>query len=166
MATKHSSKDRIAAARRKSVAQRRVGIGAKCQCGEDRPQALIGGSGPILCAECKRRAQGRTIYDKHHVAGKSNHGLTIPIPANDHRAVLSEAQYEWPKETLKNPDRSPLLAAAACIRGFIDTIKYLLDKLLLWVAHFLEALNEFLVAQLGPRWWTRPEFTALLEGKL
>jgi hypothetical protein len=90
----------------------------------------------------------------HHVAGKSNHCLTIPIPVNDHRAILSEAQYEWPKATLENPDRSPLLAIAGCIRGLIDVIGYLLDELLAWVPQYLEKLDAFLVARLGSRWWS------------
>ena len=79
--------------------------------------------------------------------------MTIPIPVNDHRSVLSNVQYEWPQRTLKNPDRSPLLAAAACIRGLIDTIKYLLDELILWVATFLEKLDAALTEHFGPRWW-------------
>jgi len=76
---------------RKSIAARRVGIGSKCECGENRPLALIAGSKPMICAACKRRAQGRTTYDHHHPAGDANHRLTVPIPVNDHRAVLSEA---------------------------------------------------------------------------
>jgi hypothetical protein len=89
------------------------------------------------------------------VAGRANHGLTIPIPVNDHRSVLSNAQHEWPQRTLKNPDRSPLLAAAACIRGLIDTIKYLLDELILWIATFLEKLDAALTEYFGRRWWTQ-----------
>jgi len=155
--------DPIKAARRKSMSTRRVGIGARCACGEDRPQALIAGTDPIICAECKRRAEGRSIYDQHHPASKSNHDLKIPIPVNDHRAVLSEAQYEWPKATLENPDGSPLRAAAGCIRGIIDKIKYLLDELLGWIPHFLETLDEFLAARLGSHWWSDREFAERLK---
>ncbi|MGB6973820.1 MAG: hypothetical protein WBD67_03960 [Terracidiphilus sp.] len=97
------------------------------------------------------------MYDKHHPAGKANHLLTIPIPANDH-ADLSEAQRSWPKTTLENSDRSPLLAASACIRGLVDIIRKLMDQLLLWIAQFLELLDEFLRAQFGPKWWTKKEF--------
>lgn len=161
-----SDSDPIKAAARKSRAARRVGNGAKCRCGEDRPQALIPGTAPMICAECKRRMQGRAIYDRHHVAGKRNHDVTISVPANDHRAVLSEAQQDWPKETLKNPDQSPLRAAAACIRGFIDTITYLLENLLAWIPPFLETVDAFLVDLFGPHWWTDPGFAERLKKKV
>jgi len=79
------------------------------------------------------------------------------VPVNDHRAILSPAQYDWPKETLENPDGSPLLAAAAHIRGFIDTIYYFIDKLLAWIPEFLEALHALLTKRLGPKWWRKTE---------
>lgn len=126
---------------RRSIAARRVGIGSKCKCGENRPLALIAGTNPTICAECRRRGQGRTTYDRHHPAGDANHRLTVPIPVNDHRAVLSEAQYEWPKTTLENPDARLRLAIAASIRGFVDTTHYLLDELLLANAERLEAID-------------------------
>jgi hypothetical protein len=124
---------------------------------------LIPGTGPPICSECKRLADGRTPHDQHHPAGKSNHDLTIPIPVNDHRAVLSEAQYEWPSKTLRNPDRSPLLSAAACIRGIVDTITYLLEKLLAWIPPFLEMLDQFLVEQFGSRWWSDSDFAERMK---
>ncbi len=91
--------------------------------------------------------------DDHHPFGRSNSPITIPVPVNDHRAELSTAQADWPKETLQNPDGSPLLAAAACIRGFGDWVVYLIKKGLLCVAELLEALNKFLVEQRGRKWW-------------
>ncbi len=72
---------------------------------------------------------------------------------NDHRAVLNVAQYDWPQQTLENPDSSPLLARAACIRGYLDTNEYLMDKLLREDLEVLEKLNEFLNSKLGPKWW-------------
>jgi hypothetical protein len=51
--------------------------------------------------------------DAHHVAGKANSPITVPVPVNDHRACLSVAQADWPKSTLMNAHGSPLLAAAA-----------------------------------------------------
>lgn len=63
------------------------------------------------------------------------------------------AQYDWPKETLENPKGCPLRAAAGCIRGFIDMICYLIDKLLRWIAEMLELLSAYLVERLGPAWW-------------
>jgi hypothetical protein len=91
--------------------------------------------------------------DNHHVAGKSNSRITIPIPVNDHRAWLTEDQFDWPKKTLENIDRSPLLAGAGRIRGFSDTVIYLVERLLLWTAELLEELNELLVDRWGPKWW-------------
>jgi len=139
--------------RRKAVAARNVGAGARCSCGEDRPPALIAGSNPTICAECQRAWNKRAPMDDHHFAGRANNPATISVPVNDHRAVLSAAQMEWPKSTLSNPERSPLLAGAACVRGFIDTILYLIEKGLLWLAEMLEQLDEVLLNKLGPEWW-------------
>ncbi len=91
--------------------------------------------------------------DNHHPFGKANSPFTIPVPVNDHRAELNVAQQDWSKETLENPDGSPLLAGAARIRGFVDTVIHLIEKGLLWVAEILEALDGFLVEKLGPKWW-------------
>jgi hypothetical protein len=77
----------------------------------------------------------------------------MPVPANDHCAVLSVAQYNWPRETLENPDGCPLRAAAACIRGFIDYIYYAIETYLLWIPEMLETLSTFLKDNLGPKWW-------------
>ncbi len=145
-------RDPVAAYHRKAVAQRRIGLGTQCACGESRPEALIAGSNPTVCAACDRERQGEAALDDHHFAGKANSPDTIPVPVNDHRAELSEAQRNWPVETLRNPTGSPFLAAAAKMRGLIDTVSYLLRNLL-WVAEMLEALDAFLVKKLGPRWW-------------
>jgi hypothetical protein len=143
--------------RRKVVASRRVGVAAHCACGEKRPEALIPGSKPMVCAACRRTASGHSTMDEHHFSGKANNPTTIPIPVNDHRARLSVSQAEWPKSTLTNPEGSPLLAAAACIRGFIDTVLYLIERGLPWIADMLEMLNEFQVKKLGPQWWVNTE---------
>ena len=139
--------------RRKLVAARRMGVGTRCSCGEGRPEALIPGSKPTVCAACKRATNGCTTIDQHHFAGKANNPATVSVPVNDHRATLSVAQAEWPRPTLANPEGSPLLAAAACIRGFIDTVLYLIERGLRWIADMLENLDEFQVKKLGPQWW-------------
>src|SRR5208283_31290 len=131
-------RDPIGAYQREATAQRRVGLNAKCACGETRPEALIAGTKPIMCAECQRRIKGMTTKDNHHVAGEANSPITVPVPVNDHRAELNVDQYDWPKKTLENPDGSPLRAAAAAVRGFVDTVLYLIKKGLLWVADMLE----------------------------
>jgi hypothetical protein len=145
------SPDPIRTYKRKAAATRRVGKNTRCACGEMRVEALVGNTG--VCAECQRKRQNQATTDKHHVAGKSNSAVTVVVPANDHRAVLSEGQYDWPKTTLENPHGSPLLMAAACIRGFIDTAIYLIDQLLSWIAEMLEVLNAILVEKFGPEWW-------------
>jgi hypothetical protein len=149
--------DARGAHRRKVVATRRVGVGARCSCGEDRPEALIAGSNPTTCAACRRTAKERTTIDEHHFAGKANNPATIPVPVNDHRAILSVAQANWPKSTLTNTEGSPLLAGAACLRGCIDTILYLFEKGLLWLADMLERLDLVLAKKLGPQWWANTE---------
>jgi len=136
---------------------RRVGSDARCACGESRPEALIAGSNPVICAACQRTRRGKSTRDAHHVAGRSNSAVTISVPVNDHRAVLNSGQYDWPERTLENPDRSPLLAAAARSRGFWDTSDYLREKLMEGNPEMLEALDAFLVARLGQRWWVGTE---------
>jgi hypothetical protein len=79
--------------------------------------------------------------DKHHIAGKANSPVTVPVPVNDHRAELNAAQYDWPKETLENPDANPNLKKAALIRGLIDLMNYLPDELRP-VAELLESLAD------------------------
>jgi hypothetical protein len=117
----------------------------------------------MMCVDCKRRKDGHKTVDRHHVAGKANHNLTIPIPAGDHRAILTQDEYRWPQRTRENPDGSPLLAAAGCIRGVIDTIVYLLKKLLLWIAQLLENLDTFLTSRFGVKWWENIEVAAFLR---
>jgi hypothetical protein len=145
--------DPTAAYARNATAARRVGTDKRCACGEDRPEVLLSGSNPTICAACNRKNRGYTTVDRHHPAGVANNTATIPVPVNDHRAVLSIAQYNWPTKTLENPDGSPLRAAAACIRGFIDYVNYAIEKYLLWTPEMLEALDTFLEEQLGQKWW-------------
>src|SRR5579872_578251 len=97
-------RDPIKARQRKAVAARRVGENATCSCGEERPEALILGSDPIICAACERKTSGKKIMDNHHFAGEANNPLTVPVPVNDHRATLSVDQYDWPAKTLENPE--------------------------------------------------------------
>lgn len=157
MNNKLPQNDPIAVHQRKSTAARRVGTDKQCACGEKRPEALIAGTHPIVCASCKRKQEGKTTMDKHHVFGRANDPTTIEIPVNDHRAVLSVAQQDWLKQTLENPHGSPLLRAAGCIRGFVDTVLHLIEKGLLWIAHMLEHLDAFLVKKLGAYWWVGTE---------
>lgn len=144
--------DPIRTYQRKAVAvRRRSEKNTYCACGETRVEALV--PGKSLCAACKRKMKKHSTLDNHHVAGRRNNRVTVPIPVNDRRAILSEAQYDWPKKTLENPKMCPLLIAAACIRGFIDTVRYLIDRLLRWIAEMLEMLSAFLTERFGTQWW-------------
>jgi len=147
-------RDPGAAKVRKTIAERRLGANSRCsKCGETRAMALVAGSRPLICASCKRTAVGKSIVDKHHVAGKNNSSIVIPICVNDHQADLSELQRDWSKKTLENPHRSPFLIAAACIRGFVDTVIHLIKKLLLWIADMLEKADLYMVEKFGDKWW-------------
>jgi len=146
-------KDPIKAAARQSRAQRRVGDDRICGCGESRPYAFPRGG--TLCYECKARKAGRRTTEAHHPAGKANNPTTIDVPANDHIAELTADQYDWPQRTLQNSERSPLLAMAACIRGFITTVRLLMDRILGWIPEELETLDAFLCDQWGSQWWLK-----------
>ena len=115
-------RDPEAAHAREVTAARRVGPNAKCACGETRPEALIAGSKPIICAECQRKKEGKTTKDDHHVAGEANSPVTIPMPVNDHRAELNVAQYDWPKVDARKSGRLP--PARGCRGAFVGFIDY------------------------------------------
>jgi hypothetical protein len=153
MEQKRPSHDPIRRGRRKAAATRQIGPDRKCACGEMRPGSLIRGSDPVTCAECQRKSQGKKPRDQHHVAGRNNHPGTIAIPTNDHRAELSAKQFDWPPNTLRNPEGSPLLIAAACIRGSVDVIVFLVERFLSWIGEMLELLDQILAEKLGPKWW-------------
>src|SRR6516164_1014092 len=91
--------DPIRAYARGASARRRLGIDVRCPCGEERAEALSRKKDVVICAACQRVAQGRSPYDKHHIAGKANSSITMLVPVNDHRAWLSVDQYNWPKKT-------------------------------------------------------------------
>jgi len=153
MARKITPRDPEAALVRKATAARRAGVGAKCACGETRPGALIKNSEPKICHECWRKKQGKTTADNHHAFGEANSPITVTLPANDHRAELNAAQYDWPKKVRENPDGSPLIAAAGCVLGFIDMVVYLINKGLRFVADLLVAADEYMTAERGQKWW-------------
>ena len=154
MKTKISSIGVSAEYRRKAIARRRHGKSASCiRCGETQPEALIRGSNPRICGRCQRRIQGKTEFDGHHVAGQNNHAAKVPVPINAHRARLSVAQFTWPSKTLRNPNKSPLLAVAACVRGFIDFFDYCIDEFLRPLPPILENIDSHLTERLGPHWW-------------
>src|SRR5438270_703003 len=73
-------------------------------------------------------------------------------PATRAGSLRSRAS-RWPQETLRNPDASPLLKAAAALRSWLDVMRLLIERVVGWVPPFLEHLDAWLRDQLGPRWW-------------
>ena len=123
-------------------------------CGETDPAALTGMSPHILCYRCKAFPAGRSPKEEHHPAGWHNSPVTVPIPANDHR-VLSDMQRGWPESTLRNPDGSPLLVAAAMLRGWLDVLQLIIERTVGRIPTFLEVLDQGLRSELGEQWWER-----------
>jgi hypothetical protein len=127
-------------------------------CAETDPFALSGVHPDIVCDECRAIEQGRSPIEGHHVSGRANDpDEVIDLPGNDHRA-LSAAQLRWPIETLRNPDGSPLVRAAAAIRGWVEVLALILDRSVGWIPGFLEWLDAALRATIGPTWWTDLEW--------
>jgi hypothetical protein len=150
-------RDPSAAYTRKVIAARKKGVGSRCKCGEARPEALIREKNRVICHQCKRKEKAMKTEDDHHFAGQANSPITVPVPVNDHRAELTPAQQDWPRGTLQNPNGSPLLAAAASVRGAVDTIIYLIKKGLHWIADMLEKLDAMLAQKWGEKWWIGTE---------
>jgi hypothetical protein len=142
---------------RKAIAARKKGVDSQCTCGEARPEALIRERTRVICHECKRKEKGMKTKDDHHPFGQANSPITIPILLNDHSAELTPAQQDWPPETLRNSNRSPLLAAAASVRGAVDTILFLIKQGLHWIAEMLEKLDSLLTQKWGEKWWIGTE---------
>jgi len=135
---------------RRAQRERRLGPNARCKtCGEADSAALVTRD---LCYGCKTVAAGGSGFELHHPAGKANDPFTVRIPANDHR-VLSDWQVDVPPQTQTNPDGSPLLKAAAWLRGFLDMLRLAMERGLAWIPPYLEHLDQALVDSLGPRYW-------------
>lgn len=120
-------------------------------CGETCPFMLTGVDPTIRCYEHELLRLGRSWLEEHHPPGRHNDPAKGELPGNDHR-VLSELAARWPRDTLRNPDGSPLLRAAALVRGWEDML-YLVMVLLAWVPLYLEQLDAKLREEIGPRWW-------------
>jgi hypothetical protein len=135
---------------RRAQRQRRFGPNARCTtCGESDPIALVRSD---LCYSCHARQAGKSDVELHHVAGRHNSDFTVSLPANEHR-LASDYQNDWPERTLRNPDSSPLLHASAWIRGFLDVLRLIIDRILGWIPEYLEKLDASLSSRFGQRWW-------------
>ncbi len=147
-------KDELERGLRKETAYERLQTRTpRCQhCRETDPLALLGIHPDIVCYECSCRQAGRSWTEEHHPAGRHNSPVTVIVPGNDHR-VLSDMQRDWPEHTLRNPNGSPLLAAAAAIRGWLDVLRLIIERTVGYIPAFLEDLDRRLQATLGDKWW-------------
>lgn len=121
-------------------------------CKETDPCALTGTGPEIVCLEHRADEQGRSWIEDHHPAGQRNDAFTVPLPANDHGAI-SAWQSLWDRETLRNPDGSPLLRAAVWVRGWVEVMRAVIERGLDRIPGALERLDALLVEKLGARWW-------------
>ena len=62
-------------------------------------------------------------------------------------------QQDLPQRALRNPDSSPLLKASSSIRGFLDILRLIIDRVLGWIPEYLEKLDTSLTSLFGQRWW-------------
>ena len=126
-----------------------------CACGETHPLAMTGAFPNERCDECQLKAHGKSPIERQHPAGRRNDpAYEIPMPANPHR-VWDAWKRTWPQRTLRNPEGSPLLRAAAGVRAFLDFAHGLLDRLMAWIPSELEATDAALTKAHGPRWWEK-----------
>lgn len=157
-----TTKTDYAALARAHRKQERFGEDGACQlCGETDVRGLRQvtlthpPTGPLtvtLCAGCHVQLQGKGSTERHHPAGQANDACTVALPATEH-AVLSDAQYAWPPTTLRNPDGSPLLRAAASLRGWLDILQLLIERTVGRIPAVLEQLDAALCGQIGPCYW-------------
>ncbi len=137
--------------KRASAKRARLGQQAECaNCGVSDIRGLQSAT-VVLCAECRLTLQGKRDTERHHPAGRHNDLAAFALPANDH-ACLTDAQYDWATETLRNPHQDPLRRIAAWLRFFEDVFRYLAEHVQGW-AHLLEAASDRLTAVDGVSWF-------------
>ena len=130
---------------------RRLGNNASCQvCGSEDIRTLQRFRNLLLCAECRLEKMGSSIFENHHVAGIKHDDFTIRLPANDH-AILSDAQYDRPREIRMNNDKSFLMKIAAWLFGILEICAFLYENLPKW-ARKLIRLHQYLGHKLGSDW--------------
>lgn len=122
-------------------ARRRLQLGEanRCACGQDDPVVLRRTRAGIECADCQARRRTGHDTERHHPAGRANSDLTVPISASTH-ARLTDAQHDWPPDTLRNPRQYPARRLAAILRSGIDTLRIVAEPL----AVELEELTDWL----------------------
>jgi len=91
------------------------------------------------------------VIEQDHIAGRHNSEATFPLPGNAHR-TKSDRMRDWPRRTVQNTEGSPLLAAAACVRGWLD-ILWTVAEFAERVPRLLEGLDAWLTERHGRKWW-------------
>lgn len=122
-------------------------------CNERNPFALTGADPDIYCYECHAIADGRSFTEEDHFASRRNDPAKDQIPGNDHRIKNDRQLHEWPRETLRNPDQSPLLWSAAMARGACAYLEIVLERYSDGIPEFHEALDAWLRRRIGERWF-------------
>lgn len=107
---------------RRARRQLRLGDGSHCECGQGNPVLLRRTPAGIECADCQARRRTGHNTERHHPAGRANSEFAVPINADTH-ALLTDAQHDWPRDTLRNPRQHPARRLAAIIRAGIDTLR-------------------------------------------
>ncbi len=149
-------------ASRRAKRTRVLGKDARCErCGWAEPTALTKRDGQVLCYECRCVEDRRATMEDHHILGKANDPVTIPVPGNLHRG-LSDAQQDWPQELRRNPARDPLVWLAQACRGLSDHLAWWV-KVLAAVARWLVNLAAALRREHGETWWTALGIPSLWE---
>jgi hypothetical protein len=128
------------------------------ECGETDPVALTGVHPNIVCREHLADALGESWTQDHHPPGKQNDPMTVPVPSNDH-GLVSELQALWPAERLRNPDGSPLLRAAAWLRGWLVILQVIIERAVGRIPGALENLDRLLSRSSGRSGGTRSDGT-------
>jgi hypothetical protein len=127
---------------------------------------LVRGTKPIRCTACERERNGKAATDEHHVASKNNHPLTVTVPVNERRAILDGDADGLEQDDAGEPERVPaIMAAAAVLRGAVDTILYLIDKGIDWVIALMETLSKFCANVWGDGWWNNTPLAAFAPSR-
>src|SRR4051794_9754553 len=120
-------------------------------CGYTGP-ALVRGSEPTICYECRRAASGSATVEWHHIFGKANDKeTTAGMLGNIHRE-MERARNQWPEEVRKNSLRDPLLWIIGVLfstRDFFGVMGGYVQR----AGDWLLLLHGWLVVQLGAVWW-------------
>jgi hypothetical protein len=93
------------------------------------------------------------LTEDDHFAGHHNDPVKAPIPRTTTASGANPRGQEWPRETLRNPDRSPLLWSAAIQRGVRDYLELILARYSAGAPEFLEMLDAWLRRRIGERWF-------------